>query len=186
VVPPFGRITAIASQRRLTSTVFGNPEGQRGRPQQEQPRGGVGDGGGRNVTNRPRIDLGGHYTQDYVSEVLIRESIATISWAPITLTFLPCHGHGLAPLFHESDASAQQYGALTDNVRMQDPGTPCPGTRSVTDPGSTLLLVGIGLAGLGAWRKRLLWGKPASTARSAGPRRTGLVRCPRPARRSSK
>jgi hypothetical protein len=42
------------------------------------------------------------------------------------------------------------YGAAIDNVRVSGPEP-----VSVPDPGSTLLLLGMALAGLTAWRKRL-------------------------------
>ena len=126
--------TEVGKEYQVLFDLSGNPDGG---PDRKDVRVAVGD-----------------FTQDYSFEVLIGQSISTITWASIAFTFLATDTTSTLS-FMSLTPYHNSYGALIDNVCVTDPGTSCPSTSSVPDPGSTLLLFGMGLAGLGAWRKRL-------------------------------
>ena len=124
--------TEVGKEQRVRFDVSGNPDGG---PTREDVR----------------VAVGG-FTRNCQFGVAIGQSIREITWESITFTFRATDTTSVLS-FMSGTLEANSCGALIDSVCVTDPGTPCPGTSSVPDPGSTPLLFGVGLVGLRACRK---------------------------------
>jgi choice-of-anchor C domain-containing protein len=84
----------------------------------------------------------GNFTQDYTFDST-GQAENNLIWDHIRFSFVAT-GATSTLSFASLSGSGSSYGALIDHVRV----------HSTPDPGSTLLLLGMGLIGLGVWRRR--------------------------------